>query len=198
MIHCKVRWSNVVYIGIGGFTPQEVNPPGKLKNSYNHPRIDIIFQLTPTPSFWPLKNCIAHTGFIEYIKWQLVQRIRLLSFVHKSREGDKSYHYCSFLDIFTQVSAIRNALSHMKLMDKLHISNQTLLSNFQDIIDLVDCLQRLHPNHFTATVGSAIRSQLNDVSTCILNDVSTCILKACILIYLDFLSGEKKSMLYKA
>ena len=65
---------------------------------------------------------------------------------------------------FIQVSAIRNSLSHMKLMDKLHISNQTLLGYFQDIIDLVDCLQRLHPNHFTSTLVSHIRTQLNDVS----------------------------------
>ena len=52
----------------------------------------------------------------------------------------------------------------MKLMDNLHLSDQALQSNFKDINDLVDCLQRLHPNHFTPTMVSDVKSRLDDVS----------------------------------
>ena len=69
----------------------------------------------------------------------------------------------SFMHLTIQVFAIRSSLSHMKLIGKLNISDQTLSSNFKDIINLIDCLYSLHPNHFTTSI-SAIKSKLNDVS----------------------------------
>ena len=57
---------------------------------------------------------------------------------------------------------MRNKLSHMCLEKDMKIDNLQVKQYFKDLNSLVDCLQKLHPGHFTAAAD--IRIKLGKVS----------------------------------
>ena len=65
--------------------------------------------------------------------------------------------------LLLQVAAMRNDLSHMDLGKNMQIDDYQVKEYFKNLRDLVDCLARLHPKHFTAPQD--IHDKLLEVGT---------------------------------
>ncbi|XP_072046200.1 uncharacterized protein [Amphiura filiformis] len=68
-------------------------------------------------------------------------------------------------DVINKVYQARNNLCHKRIADNLKVTKPTRNGYFDDIFNLVELLEKIHPQHFTTAQADDIRCKLQHIKT---------------------------------
>ncbi|XP_072018854.1 uncharacterized protein [Amphiura filiformis] len=68
-------------------------------------------------------------------------------------------------DVIQKVYQVRNNLCHKRIQDNLQVSLSTRNEFFDDIFNLVDLLENIHPTYFSTTQADDVRDHLQNIQT---------------------------------
>ncbi|XP_072019588.1 uncharacterized protein [Amphiura filiformis] len=68
-------------------------------------------------------------------------------------------------DVINKVYQVRNNLCHKRIADNLEVTKPTRNGYFDDIFNLVELLEKIHPQYFTTAQADDIRDKLQNIQT---------------------------------
>ncbi|XP_072019348.1 uncharacterized protein [Amphiura filiformis] len=68
-------------------------------------------------------------------------------------------------DVINKVYQVRNNLCHKRIADNLKVTKPTRNGYFDDIFNLVELLEKIHPQYFTTAQADDIRDKLQNIKT---------------------------------